>query len=538
MPSGHVESSDPIVGFMDIGTNSIRILVVRISPDGTYSILTEQKETARLGEGGFGRHVIQADALVRAVLIATRFADMARTFGADQIVAVATCAAREASNRRRLIDRLKRETDLDVRVISGREEARLIYLGVASDARLGADRALMIDIGGGSTELIIGNEYRHDMLESLKLGAIRMTNRYFKGKAADQVSRRKYETVRKQIRANGVRAIQRIGRHEYSRVIGSSGTITTLADMVSRRFHGRPLEKNQAIEHKQLQQVIHDLLPMTVTERVRIPGMSAKRGDIIVGGAAIIDTLLEALGGPPIVASDRTLRDGLLVDHLARIEHHGHGGELGPMSNRMRSVMRLGRRCRFDEAHARHVARLALELFDVTEQAGMHELGRSERELLEFAALLHDIGSFLGYSGHRSHSYYFIRNAELLGFDDTEIATIATTALYHKKTFPRKSDPEFAALDKRSQQIVKVLCVLLRVAESLDRSHAGVVSRIELRTDDPGHARLLMHADGASHLEQWSVAVHRKAIRNVFGVELSVELVEHPAAEPVAEVEG
>lgn len=526
MPPDLTGIHGPAIGFMDIGTNSIRVLVVRIGPGGTYTVLTQQKETVRLGDGGFERHTIQEQALQRAVLVASRFAEMARSFGAEQIVAVATCAAREALNKRVLIDRLYAQADLDVRVISGREEARLIYLGVASDARLGTDRALMIDVGGGSTEIIVGDECRHKMLESLKLGAIRLTNRFFKNKDAGNVNRRKYNSIKKHIRANAARAMQRLGDDQYERVIGSSGTILTLADIASRRFEGRPVERNQVIEYEQLQQVIDELLPMSVSERITVPGMSAKRGDIIVCGAAIVDTILESLGGAALVVSERSLRDGLLIDYLARV---GHDGELGDMSYRMRSVLRLGRKCMFDEAHALHVARLALKLFDATRKAKLHKLGRAQRELLEFAALLHDIGSVLGYSGHRAHSYYFIRNAELLGFDDTEIATIATTALYHKKTFPRKSDPEFAVLGKSGQKVVKVLCVLLRVAESLDRSHAGVVRQVDVRPGKEGQVRLRIHADGECHLELWSLAVHRKAFMSVFGRRMSVELVDDAA---------
>lgn len=509
-----------VAGFMDIGTNSMRLLVARIESSGAYAVLTQQKESIRLGEGEFAAHQIQPEAMERAVLVGTRFAEMARSFGAEKIFPLATSAAREASNKAELIARLRASADVEVRVISGHEEARLIYLGVISDARLDGTSALVIDIGGGSTELIVGDEQGHQFLDSLRLGAIRLTNQFFKPGFRGAVGRRHYARLQKFIRTRIARSVQRLQKRSFETLIGSSGTIVTLGEIAARRFLGRAREKQDRFAHAQLSALIEELARMPLEKRQRVPGMSANRADLIVAGAAILDGLLGELGGPALTISERTLRDGLLIDHLQR---HTPGGA-GPVGSfRLHSVLSLGRQCRFDEAHARHVARLAAELFDSGRAAGLHDLGGWERELLEYAALLHDAGTFLTYTNHRAHSYYFIRNAELLGFDETEIGIIATTALFHKKTYPRKRHAEFMMLDRRSRRTVRTLCMFLRIAESLDRSHAGPVAHARFGgAAAAGPIRLELESEADCHLELWSMEAHLRTFERTFARPLVV----------------
>ncbi len=525
-------TSPSTIGLMDIGTNCMRLAVVRIEADGSYGVLTQQKELIRLGEGEFKSQWIQPEAMERTALVLAQFADMARSFGAGQLIAVATSAAREARNRRGLLAKLREASEVEVHVISGREEARLIYLGVASDVRLDDEqRALFIDIGGGSTEVIVGDQRRHFYLDTIRLGAIRVTNQFFEPEDTGPVSKGQYRRLQKHVAAAAVRTVQRLNNQQFDRIIGSSGTITTLCDLAARMHLGRPVEKNDAIDRKQVREVIARLLAMPLEERAAMPGMSARRADIIVAGAAILDTLYENWPDLPLFASDRTLRDGLLIDHLKRTAEQA---DLHHLSHRMQSVLRLGRQCRFDEDHAHHVSRLAVQLFDAARQAGLHDLGDSPRELLHYAAMLHDIGTFVSYSLHRQHSYYVIRHADLLGFDDVEIQIIATTALYHKKTYPRKDDEAFAALDRDSRATVKVLCTLLRLAESLDRSHQRVVQEVSLNCQKEGDVVLELFASGDCHLELWAAAVHAKAFARTFGRRLEIEAgTPGPAPAPV-----
>jgi len=526
MDSDERLSQEHVVAFMDIGTNSVRLLLIRVRPDHSFSILSEEKETVRLGEGLFQRNLLQPEAIRRAILVCDKFADMARSRGAEKIFAVATSATREAQNRMTFLRHLQRHSGLDVRVISGKEEARLIYLGVSSGSKLGTRRTLFVDIGGGSTEVIVGDQQQYFFLDSLKLGAIRLTTQFFHGDTSAAISPSRYARLQRFIRTRAIRTLQRLKSYSLDFAIGSSGTIMNLGEIAMRMVHKRGLKKDDVLTREQLRQVIQLLCSLPLEERKKIPGINPDRADIIIAGAAVIETLMQELDIPEIGISDRGLREGLPVDYLSRSDHPQ---PLELATFRDRSVLELGRRCGFDEAHARQVARLAWELFDSAREVGFHELGDWERELLEDAALLHDIGSFVSYSTHRAHSYYFIRNADMLGFDQTEVAIIATVALFHHKAFPRPKHPEFAELDKRSRQIVRVLCVLLRIAESLDRSHLSAVAHVFVRNGDKKSAVLEVTPAKDCQLELWELHNHEQAFEKVFGKKFAVKLLS-PAA--------
>jgi exopolyphosphatase/guanosine-5'-triphosphate,3'-diphosphate pyrophosphatase len=512
MPPETTSSDGRIVGFMDIGTNAVRLLLVRFNPNRSYTILTRQREAVRLGEGEFPEQRLQQQAMHRAVLVCSRFADMARSYGAAEIVAVATSASREADNQRRFLKLLEQKARLDVRVVSGKEEARLIYLGVSSGVNLGRQRALFLDIGGGSTEIAVGDQHQYEHLDTLKLGAIRLTTLFFLPGETDPIPPARYNLVKAYVHNISVRAVQRLRQHKFDIAIGSSGTIVTLAEIAARLFRKRPWRKDDTLSREQLRDVIRMLCSLSTEERRSVPGMNPERADIIIAGAAVLDALMQDLKLPDLRVSERGLRDGLLIEYLSRTEHGG----LEPVGFRERSVLQLGRSCGFNEAHGRTVERLALELFDSARELRLHRLGDWQRELLGYSALMHDLGMFLSYDNHNAHSAYVIRNAELLGFDQTEQAIMATTALFHGKALPRKKNPEFAALDKRSREIVRILCIFLRLAESLDRSHMGVVEHA--RFSAAGRKRAVLEIKSAQdcQLELWGLTNHEKAFAKVF----------------------
>lgn len=510
-----------VVGFIDLGTNSVRLLLVRINPNHSYTVLSEQKETVRLGEGEFRRNTLQVNAMRRAGLVCTRFAEIARSRGATQVLAVATSATREAENRAAFVRHLRRVAGIDVRVISGKEEARLIYLGVASGANIGGRQTLFIDVGGGSTEVIVGDQQQYRFLDSLKLGAIRLSGMFFRTGDSSPVSSTRYARIQRYIRTRSVRTIERLKQFTVEQAIGSSGTILNLAEIAMRKVHKRGLVKGDVLTREQLREVVDLLCSLPLERRREVPGINPDRADIIIPGAAILETLMEELDLDGLSVSERGLREGLPIDYLSRSEN-AHFFE--QTSFRERSVLELGRRCGFDEPHARHIVRLAWELFDSAREAGLHALGEWERELLEHACLLHDVGSFISYANHRTHSYYFIRNADLLGFDQTEISLIAAVALFHHKAFPRLKHPEFAELDKPSREIVRVLCTFLRIAESLDRSHLQAVLHARLRASDRKNVVLEITPARDCHLELWEVRNHEKAFEKVFGRKLEIRL--------------
>ncbi|MFH1477448.1 MAG: Ppx/GppA phosphatase family protein [Verrucomicrobiota bacterium] len=502
-----------IVAFMDIGTNSIRLMVVRFNPNHSHVILNQQKEVVRLGKHEFTRQRLQPDAIQRAVVVCSRFADMARSYGADKIIAVATSATREAFNQDIFLRQLQKKAGIDAHVISGREEARLIYLGVASAIDLGGKRAIFIDIGGGSTEVAVGTQSAYQHLDSIKLGAIRLSDRFFPDDYDESISDSAYRKIKDYVRNTTIRALERISRYRIDAAYGSSGTIMNLGDIAVRESCGRSLQRGDKLTLRQLRSVIKRLCDLSLSERREVPGLNPDRADVIIGGAAILEVLMEETGLDEIMISDRSLRDGLVLDFIAR---RGKRHLPKPLSTREKSVLHLGRICDFDEAHALKVVGFAGKLFDIIKRLKLHDMGAWERELLVYAAMLHDVGIFLSYSNHHAHSYYLIRNADLIGFDRNETDIIATTAYFHRKKLPRQKHPEFSALSDRAQSTVRILCVILRLAESLDRSHRGCVSGIGMRSLDNKRVLLTVKSNQKCHLELWGAENHAESFNAVF----------------------
>jgi exopolyphosphatase / guanosine-5'-triphosphate,3'-diphosphate pyrophosphatase len=510
-----------IVAFMDIGTNSIRLYVVRISPNLSWSVLTRQKQVVRLGEGEFGDDpVITPEAMDRAVQVCHRFHDLARAHGATEHVTVATSAIREAENRGEILDRLRGEADLEVHPISGKEEARLTYLGVASGMELPQEATLFIDVGGGSTEMVVGDRERHHLLESLKLGAIRMTSLFFQDHDRP-IPKSTYTRARRFVRNETVRALQKVKSHRVVQVVGTSGTIMNLAEIADRREGLKEGEPGGTLTYPVLKEVIRDLSSLPLSERKKVAGINPERADIIVGGAVILETLMAELEIPEIRVSSRGLQDGLLADYLSRLHEYRQVREMGV---RERSVLQLGRACGLEEQHAATTRSLALDLFDSAGTIGLHPYGERERELLAHAAYLHDIGKFISYANHHSHSYYIVRNADLLGFDDTEVAIMAHVVRYHRKKFPGGKNQAFEELDPGSRKVARTLAFFLRVAESLDRTHLGLVRSPEFLLSRDGDVRLCLRPAGDCQLELWALEPHEKAFVSLFGRNLVVEV--------------
>jgi exopolyphosphatase/guanosine-5'-triphosphate,3'-diphosphate pyrophosphatase len=506
-----------ITAFFDIGTNAIRMLLARINRNHTYTVLSKQREVVRLGEGEFTTQKMQSEPIHRAVLVCSKFARMARSYGAREIVAVATSAAREAKNQSRFIQRLEKKVHIDARVISGKEEARLIYLGVCSGTNLQKKRALFIDIGGGSTELIVGDQHKYYFLDSLKLGAIRLTSAFFGNNETDAISPQRYKMVQDHIRNVAVAALRRLRRYKFDLAIGSSGTIVNLAQIAANL---EPRQTDRTImTRSQLRAAARLICSLPLDKRRQISGINPDRADIIVAGTAILETLMDELGLAEISISERGLREGLLIDYISRQSQKSATGHIGL---RERTVLQLGQSCGFDQKHAEDVSRIALELFDTARNAGLHKLGSWEREMLEYAAMLHDIGMFLSIDGHQIHSAYFIRNAELLGFDQKELAIIAILAEFHRKTLPRKKHQDYTSLDKATRDAVLKLCIFLRLAESLDRSRSGVIEHARIVRARSKPLSLAITARQDCSLEIWGVRNHVSTFKKVFGEEFVI----------------
>ena len=531
---------------MDIGTNSVRLAVVEVKPNQTWTTLASQKQVVRLGEGEFdqvpanskkgtdegegGGHSLTEAAIARGALVCARFAEVARGFGAEEIVALATAAVREADNGYEFVKRVRDLADLDVRIISGQEEARLIYLGVVSGVDLpDKKRALFMDIGGGSTELIVGDSQSYAFLDSLKMGAIRLTAEGVPD-PSKPVSAAAWDDLQRRVRSLLAPAARAISAAGFSAMYGSSGTAQNLAEITTNAaVTPNPTSlRNYELSLADVQATTRRLCAMTLEQRRRVPGINPERADIIIGGAAILQTVMETVGATSIRISDRGLREGIIVDRLRRVPP-AEGTELGQDSARRRSVGQLMAATGVDGAHSAHIVHLSLSLFDQWKTLGLHDYGRA-RELLEYAALLHDAGFFVSHTDHQQHSYYLIRHSELLGFNDREIEIMASLALYHRKATPRRRHTNYARLDAKAQRAIRVLSCALRLAEALDRSHLMLVQDILCeKLPRPDRVRMTLLATADAQLEVWAAEGQAPAFEKTFGLPLEVRVQPAPA---------
>lgn len=508
------------VAFIDIGTNSIRFLLARFHANLTYTILSVQKETVRLGENEFTDNTLRPAAMERALQVCKQFASMAHKNRVDEIIAVATSATREARNKDEFIKMLRKQAKLNVHTISGFEEARLIYLGIANSLDLKGKSALFIDIGGGSTELIVGDQHNYKLLDSLKLGAVRLSSMLFARNDKKPIKPKQYKVIRQYVLNSAIRSLQKIKAHKFDLVIGSSGTIENLAEIAAHKYLGRPHRREDPLTLEQLNGLVKELCALPLKERSRVAGINPRRADIIIPGASILQTIMKELEIAEIQVTDLSMQHGLMVDYMLK---HGYLQREGSGSIRLESVLRFARKLQVDLAHAEKVRSLAVSMFDSGKRAGFHKMEASYRELLEYAALLHDVGIFLSYSNHEAHSYYLIKNAGLEGFDQDELQTIASLAYFHRKRFPQDKHPEFSGLEGGARKSMRQASVLLRIAETLDRSHTGAVKTASLRRRG-NEAILEVVSSQSAELEMWGLDAHARVFERAFNTSLTAKI--------------
>ena len=505
------------LGIIDLGSNSLRLMIARIHPDGSTTVLNQVKQMVRLGEGGFLHSQLQEAAMARTLDVLDGMAKMCVAYKVSDLVAVATAAVRDAENGKEFLARVKERTGIEMSAISGSEEARLVYLGVSSGLEHTNKLRLFIDIGGGSTELAVGNSRGYKTLESVKLGCVRLTNLFFKEKTGP-VSAREYATVQGYVRGVALHAFQRIADFDIAEAVASSGTAQNLAEIAASMEEadaqktGRPSRANRGVlSYDGLLRVVRELRSRTVEERRMLPGINPNRADVLIGGAAVLQTIMEEQGFESVLISNRNLQNGVLVDYLMRMSQ----GAAVSVPSRERSVLRLARFCRFEENHSRHVARLALELFDSAAGLGLNNTSHASRELLYYAALLHDIGIFIAFTDHNAHSHYLIRNTELLGFTSREIEIMAALAYFHRKR-PSRKHQVFLDLDEDAREEVRNLSVFLNLAERMDKSHRQVVRATRLARADNGSIELHIMTAGDCLIESEEIERGLKLMRKVY----------------------
>jgi len=490
------------IAAIDIGTNSIHMIVVNVRPDLSFEVIDREKDMVRLGAGGLDGRNLTPTAMTAAMQTLAKFKRLAESNKVDEIVAAATSATREAENGGDFIAEVGRQTGIRIRVISGTEEARLIHLAAGYGVDVGGSTAVVIDIGGGSVEVTLGTATHLTQGKSFKTGVIRLAERFIR---TDPLSAHDERRLVKYLNREMGTYLGQIAKTGFDRVIGTSGTILSLGSLALTEEEGAPPEdlRNERVPAKALHRLRKRLVAADIEERLRMPGLDPRRADLNVAGSVLLDTILRGLGTQDLTLCDLALREGLVLDYIHRNSARIRKVERYP-DVRRRSVVELGERCGYWSEHAQQVARLAVSIFDQTRS--VHGLGDREREWLEYAALLHDVGVHISYDRHHRHSYYLIKNGDLRGFEPREIEVIALVARYHRQATPKKTHDGYGDLNSTLRGTVRVLSAIVRLAEGLDRSHAQALAGIDLfpRGDDY-LARL--RANGDAELELW--AAHR-----------------------------
>ena len=515
-----------ILAAIDIGTNSIHMVVVQIEPTlPAFTIIAREKDTVRLGDRDPKTGNLTPAAIERAIAALQRCRDLAISMNAHHIVAVATSATREAPNGQAFLHQVLSEVGIFVNLISGYEEARRIYLGVLSGMDFQNQPHVIIDIGGGSTELILADSQEARFLSSTKVGAVRLTQHLI---ATDPISESEFAYLRSYVRGMLERTVDELLSYvkpdEQMRLVGTSGTIETLAIIQALEKQGEvpnPLNGYQ-ISRKEIKEMVKRFVAMNYEQRAAIPGMSEKRAEIIIAGAVVLQEAMSLLNLETIAICERSLREGVIVDWM--LAHGLIDSRMRFQSEvRQRSVMKIAHKYQVNLEYCDRVVNFALSLFDQL-QNSLHTWGREEREFLWAAAILHNCGFYVSHASYHKHTYYLIRHGELLGFSEIELEVIANLARYHRKSKPKKKHEPYNKLPDNYRQIVRQLSAILRIAVALDRRQIGAIEKFECKYD-PEYKTLHLHLftlnpEDDCALELWNLDLEKAVFEEEYNVKL------------------
>lgn len=512
----------PLVACIDMGTNSFHMIVCQAIEDRDhFEVIKREKEAVPFFRRALTAHTIDDSALSSAIRILKDMKDKAAQCGAKTVLAVATSAVREAANGEEVLKRIREELDIDARMISGKEEARLIYLGVLwsmpdLDGNFG-----IVDIGGGSTEIILADRHHTRFTESYKLGAARLTQRFFKReRPTSQEIRELHDEIRGVLRPASARVREAGG---FKQLIGTSGTVQALAKLHRLRYkrkshelHGYTLFLNEL-------EIIVDDLEQAFLRGERIKDVSTDRSRTILAGAIVLLETMRSFGAEELTICTAALREGVIVDRFLQTGWL-EGGLVNHKDPRSDSVHQLLEKYKSSVEHAEQVARLASDMFLAT-RGKLHVYPEEVGHLLWSAAMLHDVGMFIGRNGHHKHSYYLIKNGGLLGHSEEEVALIASIARYHRGSEPKESHEAFQTIPVSERKMVTEMAAILRLAEALDRSHNQVVQRIELEHDPKELSLLIFIRPGENwEPETWALKEKKSMFEKVFNIKLNFEV--------------
>lgn len=519
----------PRIATIDIGSNSLRLSVASLRPDGTYELIDDEKIVTRLARGTAASDRLDEEAIEETVAAVRTMKQIAEGYDVAAIRSVATCAVREASNRDRFLQRVREEADLEIEVIDGEEEARLAFASVDAAFDLGQhDSVAVVDIGGGSTEILLATGGIVGQVASMSIGAVRLTEATSELAAPRRLERMEH-IVREHIRSH-------LGRPAVTpgMMIGTGGTFTAMGAMHRLHRTGRPSSdlarmnlRGERLHRADVRRLLERLHRMSDREREAVPGLNADRAEIIVAGVTIADTVMDRLGINELLIHDGGVRDGVLLE-LARDRGENAPASAGTRTSRLDAAREFARRCNRDESHSIQVEHLAMRIHD--QIAAIPELaagrvaigGEQARELLQAAAILHDTGYYISYKRHHKHSYHLIIHSGLPGFRGDELAVIAAIARYHRRAMPKLKHAEFGALRPRHRTVVRELAAILRIAVGLDRAHASNVRDVRLKIARH-RARFIVDSDRRPDADLFGANRKKDLFERVFDVEATFE---------------
>lgn len=506
------------IAVLDIGTNSVHMLVVRIDAELKAHVLDRAKEMVRLGQGVFETGRLDEAAQARAIHALTGFSRLAERRGVQRVIAVATSAVREADNGGTFLQEVYAATGIHPQIISGAEEARLVFKAIQTHMPLDEDPVLVVDLGGGSAEVACGNTRAFSWAASLPLGVQRLERAALREGEPHPGGR---ETVRAMLDDEMGPVAARAKAHGVRRVYVTSGSAGATLKLLRERGEAT---SDPSLPKKALAQLDEELASMPRDKRRALSGLEPPRQDLIVGAVAFFRRLADMIEVPELHVMDRGLREGLVQDF---IEKHGPElqWEITEPNARRREVLRFGERFHYDAHHAHHVAKLAVQLFDGTR--ALHALDESAREILTYGALLHDVGYAINEKAHHKHGEYLILHGLRGGFTEEEVRVIAAIARYHRKARPKDTHENWTLLRKESQDLVRKVEGILRLADALDRSHSRVVKNLWATIEDE-KVVLDLEIEGPIELELWVATKKAEWFRETFDREVAFRVAGSP----------
>jgi exopolyphosphatase/guanosine-5'-triphosphate,3'-diphosphate pyrophosphatase len=503
----------PRLAAIDVGSNSIRLVVAEAQPGGRYRVLDEERETTRLARALANGNRLDEESMQASIEALRRFKSIALGMGVETMRAIATCAVREAENGLEFCRRVREEIDLPIEIIDSDQEARLAFESVSRRFDLAGKNTLLADIGGGSTEIVLASGELIESIYATKLGAVRLAEKFNTAQpmAHDDVLRM-MRSIDRELRKTTDKPAAPI--HQ---LIGSGGTFTNLASIImASRGLGRLPAVGARVSRADVRHLVDRLAKMNPNKRRETPGLNPDRADIIVPGLGVIDSIMRRFRVNTLQVHAYGVRDGLLLGMIDRLQ----GGATGNSPSCDEQIDRFAEACGVDLVHTRHVARLAAEIYDGVAQ--FYELPAGDRRLLEAAARMQDVGYLISYEGHHKHSYHLILHSRLEAFRPEELEIVANVARYHRGSLPKKKHENFMDLDEADRLRVRQMAAVLRVAGGLDRSHNQTVKSV-IVTATADSVTLTIEADEYPEVDLWAARRRAELFEQVYGCELKVE---------------